>query len=298
MTFTAYGLMSYPGIENLGDVMQSRAARRFLPRVDGLIERERLSTRQHDGPIKLIMNGWFMHDARQWPPHPSIDPLLVSMHFVESRPARVRKWIKSSRERMLSGEGAEFLRRHGPVGARDPVSCEALLAKGIPAYHSGCLTLTLRHERNEKRGEYLVACDLAPQELAALRGIAAGREIICITHLGGDVMDQQQQEQAVEQLLDLYAGAAAVVTTRIHAAQPCLAIGTPVLLVHPAKPARRIADVALLMHSCATDRFIRGHCDYDFASPPANPDRHLKLAGDLAARCKAFTGFDQQDSVP
>lgn len=293
MTRTAFGLLAYPGIENLGDVMQARAAKRFLPQVDCLIERERLATLQHAGPVKLIMNGWFMHDADQWPAHPSINPLLVSMHFVEARPARIRKWIKSSRERMLSGAGADYLREHGPVSARDLVTCEVLEDKGIPAFHSGCLTLTLTHERKRKRGDYLVACDLSPRQTAALRLMAAGREIISTTHLGGDILDQRQQEQAVEDLLDLYANAAAVVTTRIHAAQPCLAIGTPVLLVHPPKAVRRIADVAMLMHHCPSDQFERGRCDYDFGSPPPNPDRHWPLVEGLVVRCRAFTGLDR-----
>ncbi|WAC24062.1 polysaccharide pyruvyl transferase family protein [Blastomonas sp. SL216] len=288
-------MLAYPGIENLGDVMQSRAARRFLPQVDCLIERERLSTRQHDGPVKLITNGWFMHDATQWPPHPSIDPLPVSMHFVECSKPRVRRWIKSARDVMLSGAGAEWLRAHGPIGARDMVTCETLLAHDIPAYHTGCLTLTLKLDRPVPRGDYLVACDLSPRELAALQRLARGRQVVSVTHLGGETLDQQGQEREVERLLDLYAGAAAVVTTRIHAAQPCLAIGTPVLLLHPRKAARRIADVAQLMHHCSSDVFVRGGCDYDFLAPPANPDRHTALARDLVKRCRAFTGFDDQD---
>lgn len=293
MTDLAFGLLSYPGIENLGDVMQARAARRFMPQVDCLIERELLATQQQDGPVKLIMNGWFMHDHHQWPPHSTILPLLISMHFVEPPRPRIRKWHRSPREMMLSGAGAEFLRAHGPVGARDLVTLEALEAADIPAYHSGCLTLTIRHERAVPRGDYIVACDLSPQELKALKAMAAGREVISITHLGGEELDQQAQEQAVEQLLDLYAGAAAVVTSRIHAAQPCLGIGTPVLLVHPPKPARRIADVAQLMHHVASDAFVKGQCDYDFVSPPANPARHLRLVEGLEARCRAFTGFDR-----
>lgn len=293
MTDIAFGLLSYPGIENLGDVMQARAARRFMPRVDCLIERERLATQQHDGAVKLIMNGWFMHDDSQWPPHPSILPLLISMHFVEPPKPRIRKWHRFNRDRMLEGAGAEFLRAHGPVGARDMVTFEALEAAGIPAYHSGCLTLTMRHERSAPRGEYIVACDLSPRDLKGLQKLAAGREIISITHLGGELLDQARQEAAVEQLLDLYAGAAAVVTSRIHAAQPCLGIGTPVLLVHPSKPARRIADVAQLMHHCTSDDFVRGRCDFNFLAPPANPERHLPLVNELVARCSAFTGFDR-----
>ena len=295
MSKSRFGLLSYPGIDNIGDTIQSLAARRFFPRVDVLLPRERLSDPpiSEGRPVKTILNGWFMHNAAYWPPHPAIEPLLVSMHFVEPGRSRLRCWIKSPLARMLSGPGAEFLRRWGPVGARDEYSLEQLTARRIPAYHSGCLTLTLprpdvAHHKN------VLAVDLTPQALLCLKS-RTRRRVISLTHSCDPTLDQVGQEQTATKLLSLYAGAAAVVTPRIHAAQPCLAFGTPVLLVTPDKPSRRVADVARLMQTCPLSDFIAGSCDYNFDNPPANPESFRPLADALIARCQNFV---QDESLP
>lgn len=289
MTSPRFGLLDYPGIENLGDTIQSLAARRFLPRTDVLIPRERLAEPPggRDDPVRMIMNGWFMHDTDFWPPHPAIEPLLISMHFVQGGRPRLRRWVRSRIERMLSGEGAAFLRRWGPVGARDFFTLEQLERRGIPAYHSGCLTLTLPRRDGVVRTDAIVACDLPPDALAYLRRIAT-RPVVEVTHLGGEHLDAAERDAAAHGLLDRYAGAAVVVTTRIHAALPCLALGTPVLLVHEARPQRRIADMTALFHSCTVDDFVAGRHGFDVADPPPNPDDFIALAHDIIERCEAF----------
>jgi hypothetical protein len=289
VTPPCFGLLDYPGIANLGDTIQSLAARRFLPRVDVLIPRERLSELPGgaDGPVRTILNGWFMHETDFWPPHPAIEPLLISMHFVQGGRPRLRRWVRSRMERMLSGEGAEFLRRWGPVGARDIFTLEQLERRNIPAYHSGCLTLTLPRDDRVVRTDTIVACDLPPAALAYVRRIATG-PVEEVTHLGGEHLDAAGRDAAAGALLDLYAGAAAVVTTRIHAALPCLALGTPVLLVHEARPQRRIADITALFHSCPVDDFVAGRHAFDLADPPANQDGFVALAHDLVERCERF----------
>lgn len=65
---------------NIGDYVQALASSQFLPSVDGFIERERLSS--YGGEVsKVIMNGWYMHHPKNWPPTPNIKPLFVAMHI-------------------------------------------------------------------------------------------------------------------------------------------------------------------------------------------------------------------------
>ena len=288
MTQARFGLLAYPGIANLGDPIQSLAARQFLPRVDALIPRERISAPLEGGPLRTILNGWFMHKPSHWPPHPAIAPLLISMHFVPAGVSHLRRWATSPIDRMLSGPGADYLRRWGPVGARDPGTLEQLEARGIPAWHSGCLTLTLSRPNVAPSGD-IVASDLSPAALAHLRRTAPG-EIVVVTHLGGEALDQAAQEAAAEALLARYAAAAAVVTTRIHAALPCLALGTPVLLLLPPRPPRRVSDVAGLLHTCDERDFLRNRHHFDLAAPPPNPEAFRRFVPELEARCRAFIG--------
>jgi hypothetical protein len=284
-----FGLLDYPGIANLGDTIQALAARRFLPRVDVLVPRERLSAPfiGDERSVRMILNGWFMHDTAFWPPNPAIEPLLISMHFVQGGRPRLRRWVRSRLERMLSGAGAEFLRHWGPVGARDAFSLEQLERRGIPAYHSGCLTLTLPRRDDIARGDTIVACDLPPDALAHLRKLAA-KPVEEVTHLGGEHLDAAARDATANALLDRYAAAAAVVTTRIHAALPCLALGTPVLLLHDARPPRRVGDITALFHTCPLDDFATSRRAFDFADPPPNPDGFIPLADDMMRRCEAF----------
>ena len=282
-----FGLLSYPGVANLGDAIQSLAARRFLPRVDVRIVRERIADApEGDGPVRLIANGWFMHDPSQWPPHPALEPLLISMHFAATDFGRFQRWRARPVDRLLAGAGADYLRAHGPVGARDAFTAEELSKRDIPNYLSGCLTLTLP-PRNLPREDFIVACDLPPAQLAHLQR-STSRPVVTVSHTGKPHRDPMAQEAEAEEMLSLYASAAAVVTSRVHAALPCLALGTPVLLVQQSRNERRVSDVAGLVHSVQARDFLRGRHDFELAAPPANPEHFRPLAAALEERCRAF----------
>jgi hypothetical protein len=74
-----FSLLTYH-TTNLGDDIQSLAARQYLPRVDAYLDRDRLA--EYRGPeTTLIGNGWFFHDPQlAWPPAPQIRFLALSLH--------------------------------------------------------------------------------------------------------------------------------------------------------------------------------------------------------------------------
>src|SRR5690349_6853970 len=77
--------------KNIGDDMQSLAARRFFPEGARGLQREGLSGLcNYFGLHKLIMNGWFMRKPRQFPPAKTIDPLVISFHLSENDPRRTK----------------------------------------------------------------------------------------------------------------------------------------------------------------------------------------------------------------
>ena len=116
--------------KNLGDYNQAIAARQFM-NVDEFIDRDEL--RSYNGKeCKLIMNGWFMHNPEEFPPSEKIVPLITSFH-VSPRKA----------DMILREDGVNYLKKHEPIGCRDHVTLKILSDKGIKAYFSGCLTLTL-----------------------------------------------------------------------------------------------------------------------------------------------------------
>lgn len=125
---------------NIGDYIQALAAAQFLPKTDGFIQREKL--KEYDGErCKVIMNGWYMHHTEQWPPSEKITPLFVAFHI-----------NASAKEGLVSKESIDYLKRFQPVGCRDYHTRDLLLSKGVDAYFSACLTLTLgmRYKSDEK----------------------------------------------------------------------------------------------------------------------------------------------------
>ncbi len=143
-----YGALTYTDIApfssgNIGDYIQSLAAIQFLPRIDIFLERENLKTTPEGEEIFVIMNGWFMHRPENFPPPKNIRPFYISFCVAD--------------EKMLSPDAVEHLKKHGPIGCRDYDTVELLRAKGVPAYFSGCLTLTFENFYKKRNGGvYLV----------------------------------------------------------------------------------------------------------------------------------------------
>jgi hypothetical protein len=271
-----FGLLTYRDSQNLGDEIQSIAAQQFLPRVDVTIDREELSSFPAGDPASVILNGWFMHHPEAWPPSPGIRPLLTSMHIT----------LEASAD-LMSGEKAEYFRRWGPVGGRDWHTVELFESHGIPAFWSGCLTLTLEAERPAPAREDVVYAvelgDGAFQHLATRCRSPLAR----VSHLFPPASAAVRFDRARD-LLARYARAKAVVTNRLHCALPCLALGTPVLFIESALDRYRFSGLRDLMHHVDRHCFLADRHDFDFASPPANPTYHQTLRRTLGDSVRRF----------
>jgi len=280
-----YALLYYE-TQNLGDEIQSVAARQFLPHIDLLIDRDQLN-RLPDGAqgnYRVILNGWHSGRPENWPPSSSLTPLPVSIHLsnMPNRTTGIR-----AVEALLSGESLDYFRNHAPIGARDHATLERLRAKGIDAYFSGCLTLTLGDGQGRTRGDYVCAVDLPPRVLEALRARTRSR-VVMTTHRDGTTTPSAARARRAERLLSLYAQARSVVTSRLHCALPCLAFGTPVLLVTSSRDVDRFTGLDQLLHHCSPDDFLSGNVAFDADHPPENSDQHLQLREALARQASAF----------
>lgn len=136
MRFYTFTFSLKKGLANIGDYIQVLAAKRFYDEYTGLkqiipVMRDELNTVNVRG--KLIMNGWFTNVPDNWPPSESINPLYVSFHLN----------AKASDKILSKQENVDYFKRHEPIGCRDVYTAESLRRKGIDAYFSGCLTLTI-----------------------------------------------------------------------------------------------------------------------------------------------------------
>lgn len=293
-----YALYQY-STENVGDEIQSIAARRFLPRVDYWIDRDRIgdwhSPAGTDEPVKLIANGWYMRDPFLWPPTDAgIDPLLVSM-YVE--PNGVGPRLVKPGDVFLTPESLKYLREHGPVGARDRATLRFFQNHGIESYFSGCITLTLQRDERVQPQDYVLAVDISDR-LYDFLVKQTGRTIIRMSPYGDFDLPDRDRMTVAEQFLCLYQSAAAVVTTRLHATLPSLALETPVLLIREdgRYDPRRYSGLGELARNLSENEYLANYRLFDLDNPPANPDEYLPLREALIERCRTFTGYDNDVS--
>lgn len=317
------------GIVNFGDHIQSLAAKQFLPKVDYYIERDQLNADVTE-KVKLIMNGWFTYKPENWPPHENIIPLFISFHLNP----------RFSDVIFNNPEAVEYLKKHGPIGCRDFSTLKLMQDHSIDSYFSFCLTSTLdiKYKTQEKSNHiyfvdvlydfdqrYVYKAD--PKRI--LYHTATGRIFktmnlpkknkILKAHIPQDIIDQgivinqfcsnklsnEEKYQIADETLKKYAKAKLVVTSRIHCALPCLAMGTPVLFLfngledqagHLSRfkgtvnhlnilTTKPKAEVDALFEA---DMNVFSPQDIDWNNPPLNPTSNTELSNNLKKRVMDF----------
>lgn len=194
---------------NLGDDIQTISAMQYLePEV--FIDRDKIATEERE--IKLIGNGYW--DMRSFPPKSNIQMLPISMHIPLYE---------------LEKKDIDWFKRNEPIGCRDLHTERLLKSYGVEAYFSGCLTLTLP-KYDGKREDYIVVVGKLPK---SWYNDIRGENIIDVRQYITDEKLINNPEARIKQArknLEIYKKAKLVLTSRIHTAFPCIAIGTPVAL--------------------------------------------------------------------
>lgn len=130
----------------------------------------------------------------------------------------------------LSQAEADYLRRFEPIGCRDERTFCTMRDCGIQAYLGGCVTALLpRRPQRETGGNGKVFIIDAPEGLRPYipPEILENAEI-CTHVLPGPHRDAK--EMAAERYRQYADEASLVVTSLMHAASPCMAMGIPVIL--------------------------------------------------------------------
>jgi len=302
---------------NIGDYVQSLAARQFLPKIDYYVERERLDENLSED-FKCIMNGWYMHSTH-WPPHPKLNPLFVSFH-INSKAEHV----------LLTEKSIKYLKQYEPIGCRDVRTMNLLLDRGVDAYFSGCLTLTLgkTYSTTENSGEIIFADPYIYENFP-------GKVIRKIRKILGFGFDENRMKRKIrnrysgilssaflnnfsvttqiekmpktydhtkyfkeaDELLKRYARAKVVITSRIHCALPCLGMGTPVIYIHSERENdehnSRLNGLLDLFENIIYVNKKGIKSSKTFLSPDKvkNSDKYKKYADSLSETAEKFVGI-------
>ena len=257
--------------DNVGDYVQSLAALQFLGGKADLYLNRELLNEYTGGPVALIMNGWFTHHPKNWPPSKDIIPYFISFHLN----------VLAQDHFLNTPQIVDYLKQYAPIGCRDRKTAEVLNAKGIDAYFSGCLTLTLGETYSDPQKErkvYFVDTKYEPikrnksligfswillTKYKTIKTISQRRsgftnlrwmiraasfyksyspyftdEVLTqaeyIKHADPlkTYANEDEKFEYARELLRKYAKAAFVVTSRVHCALPSVGMGTPAIYVN------------------------------------------------------------------
>lgn len=355
-----YGLIVHFKTRNIGDDIQCYAMEKFLPHLDYLIDREHLDSfyTPTGEKVATFLGGWYMHKPLNWPPSPFLKILPIAFHLT----------MRDGKGNLaLTDYGTTWLKKVAPIGCRDEGTAEILQSCGVPAYFSGCFTLTIKPFANVAKHGKIVLADCT-KEVADFIKQNTKKEIVIVSHkyskpkLPPEVikfaeehdtkisvptshkpaqLDEPHEEVCykgswsyrralVEGLLRFYQGASLVVTKRLHVSLPCLALGTPVLLVRteenllnyrlstylpylnhttpelavsskllsvsntPAASSNYFFMDSSFNSSTANDLFSKKF-SFDFNNPPPNPGGHEKLVEKIRTACSAFISSCEND---
>lgn len=282
-----YGLMYYKSTDNIGDDIQTYVAIKYLPHIDYYIDREALSCfiPEKKEYVSMIMNGWYIHNKIAWPPSPYINPLLISVHFKDREDTDVG-------DLYLKGIGGDYLKRHGLVGARDIETKKRLEKNGIGAYFSGCMTLTLDKFENVEKKNKICVVDVEENVIKKIEQ-NSDCDIEILSHfLNPKITESKSFEERmrdVEDLLKKYQQAHLVVTTRLHVMLPCIALGTPVILLHKkVYDEDRLGAFLNYADNYVEEDFLNMDIKEILEKPKQNSDKYIEIRDELNCKCSNF----------
>lgn len=281
-----YGVIIYKDTDNIGDDILSYAGMQFLPHVDYVIDREALDTFVPNltERVSVIMNGWYLHNKFNWPPSPYINPLLIGIHLSNDS----RSGIK---EEYLDGMGKDFLLQYAPIGCRDMTTLSRMNSRDIPAYFSGCVTLTLkRFEKVEKKDRYILV-DVPDAVVEKVQREVGDEKVEVISHfipLEERGSSWEIRCAKVESILKKYQSAKMVITTRLHCALPCLALRTPVMLLGDDSEDRvqRMGDYREYVKYFSINDFLEDKPVWN--QEFENPSVYVPIRENIIAKCRGF----------
>lgn len=224
----------WPRDGNLGDCMQSLGVENIYHKagITDLSCVNRDDIKEYQGEeIHLVMQSWFADYAGIFPLPWSnkITPIFIGFHL---------NTINKTRERFVQEKIYEKMKPYEPIGCRDRSTRDFLKSLGINAYFSGCMTLTFDKRKQEPTNGKIFLVDLDRRILKKLPNDIKQKCDTSITHFyywnNYPVTEKgaEEFEQYARTVLERYkTEAKLIITSKIHVAMPCIAMGIPVIFI-------------------------------------------------------------------
>lgn len=193
---------------------------------ENIVKIDQCGLKGYDGPkvvfpLRLPLSKSTVDSYLPLPDH--IKPIFISLHLHDD--------IFEDREDLV-----EYFSGYAPIGCRDEQSCSYFRKHGIEAYIMGCYTLCLPRRTSAPRKNKVFLVDVSDELLSTIpQNILADSEKITHAVLFESYPVTHEEDERLERVAEHYLKryreeAALVITSRLHAAAPCMAMGIPVIL--------------------------------------------------------------------
>ena len=282
-------MLGYIGSRNIGDYIQTKAVIDMIHPINHMVlDREGLH-KYKGSKIKTIINGWFMENPKNWPPNNNICPLFISFHI-----------NPSAEKELLTPESLNYLKQYEPIGCRDTYTQNLLQKNGIKSYYSSCITTTFNRDKyitNKTQPEgiivigafdrlnpsidfssiYRLLLSLIKYPIHKLKYLL--KKISFENHLRNQNIIVKRYQQITKRkisshnqglklandMLKEIAKSEIIITSRIHAALPALAMGLKVVFINEGLSHKnhktRTADVNKFFMTVSLKEFFMTNLD-------------------------------------
>lgn len=196
------------------------------------------------------MQGWFAWGYDFLPNH-FILPVFVGTHFTKDT------------QHFIIDLLSRFPHFFGEIGCRDISTLEFCQTYKLTSYFTRCLTLTLDTRKQDKKYHKVFFVDI-PTKLLRYFPSSLLDSAEYITH---DIPDayHEQAHKIAQNLLHRYKNEAKlVITTRLHCASPCVAMGIPVVLMsdNPKEQHTRFSALRGILPIYSIEDLKQGNIDF------------------------------------
>lgn len=214
---------------NIGDNLQFMAIdyllHNFLPQEE-VIKLQVCELTDYNGETLIMPLNWSLFDSN----YMKEDYIAISDKII---PVFLAATIASGtfREEYFNDYNISYLKRYEPIGCRDEFTVNALKSYGIRAYLNGCLTSTFPKRKSGCKAQKIFLVDVpAEVEQHIPPEIRDNAEIKTQQYYFSKDTEIEEILQRIKEQYATYAQEAKlVVTSRLHVASPCMAMGIPVI---------------------------------------------------------------------
>lgn len=219
--------------------------------------------------VILPIAGYFNYriKAPAFPVSENIIPVFLSLHTIS------RLYLNKD----------EFWKQQGPIGCRDEKTMQLMRKRGYNAWLLGCMTILFPRRNVIPEKEHIFIVDAEPEIFRYIpKELRSSAE--CITHevqvdwtMDKEQIAQRMEEKTKELLGRYYNEATLIVTSRLHCAVPCIAMGIPTIVVRKGFD-ERFGWLDKFIHLYTPDEFAR----INWYPEPVELEEHKKQVLNVA----------------